>query len=55
MSMDWYDPELDLDADDWLAVEGHERMRLAEEYHRDETIGIPEAAQRMHTFSSSAT
>lgn len=55
MSMDWHDPELDLDADGWLAVEEHERIRLVEEYHRDGIIGIPEAAQRMHAFSSSAT
>jgi len=48
--MDWYDPELDLDADDWLAVEAHGRIRLVEEYHRDEIIGIPEAAQRMHAY-----
>jgi hypothetical protein len=48
MSRDWYDPEVDLDADDWLAADGLERTRLVEEYHRDEIIGIPEAAQRMH-------
>lgn len=43
MSMDWYDPEVDLDADDWLAADGLEKIRLVEEYHRDEVIGISAA------------
>jgi len=46
--MDWYDPDVDPDADDWLAVDGLEKIQLVEEYHRDEVIGIPEEAQRMH-------
>jgi hypothetical protein len=46
--MDRYDPEIDPDAQDWLAVDEDERLLLVERYHRDEEIDMPEAAQRMH-------
>ncbi len=46
--MDRYDPEVDRDAHDWLAVDEDERLLLVEGYHRDEKIDMPEAAQRMH-------
>ena len=39
--MDRYDPDLDPPPDEWLALDEHERISLAERYHRRRRIRLP--------------
>jgi hypothetical protein len=39
--MEEYDPDRDLDTDEWLALDEQERMILVEDYHRRHRIRLP--------------
>jgi hypothetical protein len=46
--MERYDPEITPDAKEWLAVDEGERILLAEQYHRDARIRMPQRTRRLH-------
>jgi hypothetical protein len=41
IGMDEYDPFAAPDADDWLALNERERLRLVEDYHRRKRVRLP--------------
>jgi hypothetical protein len=46
--MDRYDPDVDLPAEAWLALDEGERIQLIENYHRDVRADIPRTGRRLH-------
>ena len=46
--MNRYNPEVDPDKEEWLALDEGERIFLVEKYHRDERISMPQRARRLH-------
>ena len=46
--MDRYDPDIALNAKEWLALDEAERLALVEGYHRDARIALPRTGRQLH-------
>lgn len=46
--MNQYDPDSAPDAQAWLALDEQERMRLAENHHRDARVRLERSARKLH-------
>jgi len=52
--MDQYDPLIEPDPEEWLALDEQERIQLVEDYHRRARVRLPHRGRTMHAIMHAA-